>query len=162
MEETTQIKTHDIQAIDSALDEYELSVGIPKTDIEKLSPITEYLNMSRDTIESLAPLDCGSIAYMLRQHAFHLQRAYNRELSRMSYAKSSIDRIVCKDIGNYHGSWETTRQLAILHDEVASKLQKIEQAAKLRADRLTFIGKTINDLADTLLKIQQIKGAKHD
>jgi hypothetical protein len=157
MESKTEVSNFDIRDVDTILDEYEVKVGVPQVDFNKLSSINNYVNMSLQEIEHLSPEDSANIAFVFKQHSLNVQKLLNREASRISYCKTTIDKIICHDVANYHGSWEMARMQAIKTNDVAIKLAKIEHAAKLRVDRLTFIGKSLSDLADVLLKIQGVK-----
>lgn len=147
----------DINKIDEALDDYERRIGLPQIEFDKLEKIDEYLSMSREGLERLSPQDCAEIAYILKQHAFYIQKSQNREQSRITFAKNTVDQIIASEIPNYNGSWSAVRDQAIKHNDVAVKLNKIMIYATMRSDRLAFLSKAIVGLADTLVHIQFTK-----
>ena len=73
--------------LDSVLDEYESSIGLPKfTDNFHDDSAKKYLQLTRDQIEKLTPDQCSEAALLLSGLAFHLQRSYNREIARINWA----------------------------------------------------------------------------
>lgn len=153
----------EVQHWDTILDEYEKSIGLPQYANESMpaSEINEYLTMSRDTIEKLTPEDCSQIAYRLSQFAFHTQRTLNRELARYNWAEEAIKDCIADELNNYkgYGYIEKAAQ-AIKHNERASKLYKIKNYAKQRADRLSYLSGNIKNLSDIILSVQKTK-VKH-
>lgn len=68
-----QTTKEQVEQWDKVLDEYESSIGLGKysqTHSFTESELSEYLNMSRDSIEKLTPEDCAQISYRLAQYAF--------------------------------------------------------------------------------------------
>lgn len=153
----TDLNPFDVQRIDGLLDEYEKKVGLPSVNFEKLEPIDSYLTMTRESLDKLAPQDCAEISFILKQHALYIQREQNRQQSRISYAKGMINQVIADEQSGYSGSWESTREQAIKHNDVAVKLNKIMIYATMRYDRLAFLSKAIVGLADTLVHIQFTK-----
>jgi hypothetical protein len=153
----------EIQHWDSVLDEYEKSIGLPQYADESIpsSEINEYLTMNRDAIEKLTPEDCSQIAYRLSQFAFHTQRTLNRELARHNWAEENIKECIADELNNYkgYGYLEKAAQ-AIKHNERATKLNKIKNYAKQRADRLSYLAGNIKNLSDIILSVQKTK-VKH-
>ena len=78
-----------MKTVDAALDEYELSIGLPVF-VENMEnkEVHEYLQMSRQQMEKLSLQDCAQGAIILSGYAFYLQRCYNREISRINWADS--------------------------------------------------------------------------
>ena len=149
------------QSWDGLLEEYEKSIGLNTTDFSKLDDVNQYLALSRDDIERLTGEDCAQIAYVLKQYAFHWQKAYNREIARANFAQGKIDLLVADEVRQYSGSWEQTRSAAIKHNELALKMYKVEMNSRMRADRINFISKPVSDLAEALINIQISKGRRN-
>lgn len=144
----------DIKKWDDALDQFEKELGLPNVDLSKIEPVAEYLNMPRSVLSKLGPSDCAEIAFILKTHAMHIQKALNRETARITYAKNSINQIICSEENNYGGNWSSSREQAIKNNIVAKKLNQIVKYSQMRSDRLAFISKSLTSLADTLHQIQ--------
>ena len=147
----------DIKRLDGILDEYEKEIGVPSINHADLTPITQYLTMGREAIDKLGPLECAEIAFILRQHAFYIQKAANKEISRITYTSNTINQVVADDVNNYVGSWENSKNQAIKHNEIAQTLQKVNTYAQMRLDRLRSISQSLHSLADALIEIQYNK-----
>ncbi len=153
----------DIQHWDAILDDYEISLGIPKYVANAMSDseLNEYLTMSRDTLEKLTPEDCAQISYRLAQYSFHIQRTLNREIARHNWADTTIKEVIADEINNYRGYGYIEKSLqAIKHNDKASSLYGVQKYAKQRTDRLSYIANNIKNLSDIILAIQKTK-VKH-
>lgn len=149
---------------DKVLDEYEKSIGLPIYNAEVLpeTELSQYLTMSRDSLEKLTIEDCAQIAYRLSQFSFHLQRTANREMARYNWADESIKETIADDINNYkgYGYIEKSSQ-AIKHNDKACSLNKIKKYAKQRSDRLMYLASSIKNLSDVITSVQKTKGMKN-
>ena len=84
-----------LEKLDTILDEYESSLGIPKfRDDFHDDSAKQYLQLSRNEIEKLTPEQCAEAALLLASLSFHLQRSYNREIARVNWATTSIKKKV--------------------------------------------------------------------
>lgn len=149
-----------IADIDAILDEYEQKIGLPKYDENHPgnSEIKSYLSFTRQQIENLSPQDAGSISYMLSQYALFLQRAINRENSRIKWAESVIKEIISDRLDSYSGyGYAEKFGKAVKDNEYALKLSQIQRGAQQRADRLNFVANSINSLSNILLNIMRLK-----
>lgn len=148
-----------MHTIDKVLDEYESSIGLNKYEEvpEYAESVNKYLGMSRDKIEQLSVEDCAYASYILSSFSFHIQRASNRELSRLNWAKSQIKDVICKVTHQYQGNWHNQEQQAILDNEYTRKLNSIQTYCQQRLDRLTYLSSSIRNVADTFNQIQKAK-----
>jgi hypothetical protein len=142
--------------INKALDEYEtkqgLPVGQPHREAER------YLNINHKELSKMSPEECGEAAVVLAQYAFHLQRSYNAELSRINWSADNVSRTISDEIQQYRASsLEERRQLAIRGNEYASKLDQIRTWAQARADRLSYLSSRVEFLAKSMMELQQTK-----
>lgn len=149
---------------DQILDEYEKSVGLPQyVKQESVDELEKYLNLDRDVIEKLDADNCASISYRLSGFGFNLQRAQNRENSRISWAKNEIKQTIAPLVNNYKGySYEERAAQAIKENEHASKLNSIMMYAQQRADRLNFLSRSIQNMSDILKAMMYNKGKNND
>ena len=80
-----------LDKIDTVLDEYESSLGLPKfNDDFHDDTAKRYLQLSRDQIEKLTPEQCAEAALLLASLSFHIQRSYNREIARVNWADKTL------------------------------------------------------------------------
>lgn len=148
--------TATLKRIDAALEEYEKGCGLPKVQIH--SEAEQYLNMNHDDINRLSAEYCGEAAIVLAQYSFHLQRCYNAELARMTWAEDSIKRTITENINQVKGaSFEERKMQATKQNEYAFKLDQIRTWAKCRADKLSYLASKVEFLARTFLDLQQTK-----
>lgn len=157
-EESTTAKDQ-LEKWDKILDEYENSVGLPFFNSRLADTEThKFLNMSRNEIEKMSPEDCAQGALILNGLAFHVQRAYNREIARVNWAEASMKEIVASEVHNYKGySYNERFQQAVKSNEHARSLNKIKRYAQQRADRLSFLSSNLNNRADIFLAVQRSK-----
>ena len=149
---------------DKILDGYEKSISLPPF----LPPGEEtelqgYLTMNRDHLEKLDEEDCKIIAFRLGQFSFHIQRAQNRELARINWAKSTNKTNLAHAVLNYKAySYEERLYQATKDDDAAKKLNQIAIYAQQRNDRLNFLSTGIKNLSDIMKSIYFSKRANHE
>ena len=148
-----------LEGWDKILDEYELSVGLPNfmSDYSNHEAIS-YLHMNRAQLEKLSPEDCGMAALILNELAFHIQRAYNREMARVNWSDENIKDVVANEVQSYKGySYQERLYQAVKNNEHARTLSRIKKYAKQRADRLSFLSSSMSKRADIFLSVQRSK-----
>jgi hypothetical protein len=159
------------QKYDILLDEYEGKLGLPSVveaggavDLKgfaRLEEVHQYLEMSRDEIEALDASACAGIAYVLEQFAMHVQRAQNREIARVNWAKACVKETIANELNDYKGyGYEEKSMQAIKGNDVALTYDKIARYAQQRVDRLQFIAASIKNLANILLAVMRNKQYK--
>ena len=80
-----------LDKIDSVLDQYECSLGLPKFNDNFYDDTAKrYLQLSRDQMEKLTPEQCAEAALLLASLSFHIQRSYNREIARVNWADRTL------------------------------------------------------------------------
>lgn len=151
-----------LEKLDTILDEYEASLGIPKfCDDFHDDSAKQYLQLSRNEIEKLTPEQCSEAALLLASLSFHLQRSYNREIARVNWAASKLKRTVSGKEGQYSGSWDSQYYQAIKGDGYMCKLDNIRAYAQQRADRITYLSSSIKNISDIFLSVQRAKALKY-
>jgi hypothetical protein len=151
-----------LKKLDSVLDEYERSLGIPDfTDEFHDNSAKKYMSLSRVQIEKLTPVECTEAALLLGSLSFHMQRAYNREVARVNWAKQTLRSTVAGREQSYRGSWESQFNQAVGEDGYTSKVMQIQKYAQQRADRLTYLASSIKNIGEIFLAVQRTKVMKH-
>ena len=155
------MKTADqeMDRIEQLLDEYEKSINLPLY-TKKDNDVETYMNMSRPQMEKLSQEDCAQIAYVLSSYAFYLQRMHNREIARITWAKSMLKDALADSVDQYHvkfSTYDERKSKAIKHDEYANNINKIMTYAQTRADRLTFLSNGIRYIVEAMTNIQKSK-----
>ena len=160
--EKQDIARERLAKLDSVLDEYESSLGLPSfNDNFHDDTAKKYLQLTRNQIEKLTPDQCSEAALLLSSLAFHIQRSYNREIARINWADKILkSTIACKE-QSYRGSWDSQFNQAIKEDGYASKISDIKRYAQQRADRLTYLSSSIKGMSDIFLSVQRSKVLKH-
>jgi len=151
---------HNMEIIVKALDDYELSCGLPAPVIPcDGTELNQYLTMDRQAIESLSSEDCGQVAYRLIQAGLFIQRNINREEARIVWAKASLQEIINKSVQTFDKfvKYEIRVATIVKDDEAAQKLNKIIPYAEQRVKRLAYIATSLKNLSDIMLANQRSK-----
>ena len=137
---------------DEMLNEYEKGIQMPAHEAPGTNEeLEKYLTMDRTVLESIASEECSIIEYRLGQFAFYLQRAQNRELARVTWAKNELRLSIAKELNDYKGyGYEALSSQAIKGNEHATKVNQILVYAQQRADRLNFLSNGLRNLGDIL------------
>ena len=147
--------------IDEILDEYELSIGLSKFTEKSIDDeAKKYLSMDRNQIEKLSIQECGEAALMLGGLSFHIQRCFNREMSRVNWADSLLKKTIAGEELQYRGSWESQYNQAVKNNDYANDLLKLKNYAKQRADRLTYLASSAKNMSDLYKNLQMAKAMK--
>ena len=148
--------------IDSVLDSYEQSSGLPRHTeaFHDNTAVKEYMTMPRTHMEKLTLEQCAEAALLLGGFSFHVQRLYNREIARVNWANSSLKALVAGRESQYSGSWESQYNQAIKEDGYTSKMRRIMVYAQQRADRLTYLSNSIKNMSDLFINLQRAKATK--
>ena len=160
--EKQDIARERLAKLDSVLDEYESSLGLPSfNDNFHDDTAKKYLQLTRNQIEKLTPDQCSEAALLLSSLAFHIQRSYNREIARINWADKILKSTIAGKEQSYRGSWDSQFNHAIKEDGYASKISDIKRYAQQRADRLTYPSSSIKGMSDIFLSVQRSKVLKH-
>lgn len=160
--ETVKAKTakERMEYVDSILDEYEKSCGLPSC--KSPGPedeLNEYLTMDRNQMEKLTPENCAEISFRLVQFGFYLQRLYNREKARTIWAHQQLTEIIAKDVSSYDKYMKFDIKVAtiIKDNSFAYSLQKIITYAEQRTQRLELIALSLKNLSDSISNVRRAK-----
>ena len=150
-----------MKRLEKILDEYEETIGLPGF-VEQVDDddVRKYLSMTRGQMEKLGIEDCAEIALRLGSFSFHIQRCYNREISRVNWADGVLKKIISGKEQQYAGSWESQFHQAIKGDDYASGVLKLKNYAKQRADRITFLATSSKNMSDLFKNLQMAKVMK--
>jgi len=155
VEEQTIVEPQDqMLKVDTWLDQFEEKIGLPVyTDV--LHTETEkYLNLTTEELERLSPDECDHIGIHLDRLAFHIQRAYNRELAHVTWATENLKMCIADKCQSYRGSFIQQEQQAIKGDDYATKLNRMKCFAQQRVDRLSFIASSLHKRSDKLFSLK--------
>lgn len=159
--EKKDLAKQQLEQVDSVLDEYESSLGLPVFDSESYdNDVKKYMQLSRTQIEKLTLEECAEIALLLSSLSFHIQRSYNREVARVNWATQILKVTVAGRENAYRGSWESQFNQAIKEDGYASKVLSIKRYAQQRADRITYLSTSIKNMSDLFVNVQRTKALK--
>ena len=151
-----------LDKIDSVLDEYESSLGLPKFNNDFHDDTAKrYLQLSRDQIEKLTPEQCAEAALLLASLSFHIQRSYNREIARVNWADRTLKTTLAGREQAYKGSWESQFNQAAKEDGYATKISDIKRYAQQRADRINYLSSSIKNISDIFINVQKSKVLKY-
>jgi len=161
MEKNDNTALSRMRHVDDALDQYEKSIGLPEfSEDASNDDVKKYLEMTREQMELLSIEDCAQAALMLSGYCFYLQRCYNREISRINWAKGVLSKQISGREAQYKGSWDSQYHQAINNDDFAKKVLTLKNYAQQRADRLTFLATSVRNISDLLVNLQRAKAMK--
>lgn len=146
--------------VDKVLDEYEGKSGLPPfKNPAELQEIHEYMDYSREQIEKLSAQECALIGYRIAQLSFHVQRSFNREVARVTWAKANLAKVIAAKCGSFDKYTKHEMKVAsiIAEDAYAASLDNIMTYAQERADRLTFLANSLQNLSNVMLSNQRAK-----
>lgn len=122
-----------------------------------------YLNISKHELKHLSTEECGEANVILTQYAIFIQDMYNKEISRVTWAKDEINRIIAPKLSQYdkqYKSHEEKRCLAIDESDYTRKLEELKGLAQASADKLYFIANRIESLAKAYATLVHTKKVK--
>lgn len=152
--------------IEGLLERYEKTVGLSffAEEDEVASEARNLLRLPHAVLRKMTPGECGEAGYVLRQFAFRLQQAQNREQAQVRWAEENIRKLIAKALPSCRGASLDERQaLAVASNETACVIDKIRVHASLRVERLAFLSAKVSDLAKSIESLQHTKrGEKGD
>jgi hypothetical protein len=145
-----------LKEVDALLDDYERGLGLPTAFAKEIeTEATALMNMPPAVLRKMSAVELGEAAFILRQFSFHLQRAVNRELSRVTWCEENIKAVIAKTVHTYRGvSFEERKLQAVRENDAAAKVDKLRVHAKLRVDRVSFLSAKAGDLSEMLKSLQ--------
>lgn len=148
-----------LSKLDAVLNDYEQSLGVPKHIVN--DETEKYFNLTSEDIRNMTETECGEAAYLMQVRAYHIQHQYNIELSRVKFCESRIKLVIADEVEQYktnnYTSYEERLMKAIRHNEVALKLERVRMNCQARVDRLSFLSKQIDRIAEALISQQVTK-----
>jgi hypothetical protein len=143
------------------LDRWEQKAGLPLT-----SPpppeFHRYLEPDRAFLRGLNAEDCGEIALLLTQVAFHLQRLTNHERTTALVLRERIVRRVVAKTGDLaYKTAEEKWHLTLMEEPTLAQMDGLRVAALARAERVSFLTQRLEAVAKLYGELQQTKRKQH-
>ncbi len=158
MERKNRTPIERLEELDSVLDEYEKGIGLSGyQDSVVDDDVRKYLGLNREQMERLDVEDCAQAAVLLGSFSFHLQRSYNRENTRISWADGVLKKTAYSSEGRYSGSWDSQFYQAINDNTYTKKVLEIKNYAQQRADRIHFLATSVKNMSDLYVNLQRAK-----
>lgn len=150
-----------MKEVEQVLDEYESKIGVPSFDIDE-SQLSGYINMPRDAVERLTPMQCFAAADYLISAAYHFQKLKNREDARVIWAEGAMNRAATGRMNQYSvGSFNQNFMAAVLDDQYTLKIFDVKQYAAQRSKRLDYLPNILRDKAENFKNMGRAKENKH-
>jgi hypothetical protein len=147
--------------LDKLLDGYEASLGLaPLKPVQNEHKINEYLTYTYEELSKLDGQACGSMGYEIAAYGTHLQRAINRQKSRIKFCEAELRKELAKILHEFAHiySWEERRWTAVESNSYTQKLQSLKDHAELRLARLDGIHFSLKHMIDTLRTLSYSRG----
>jgi hypothetical protein len=145
--------TAKLAELESKLDEYDEKIGLT------IQPrISQYLNIDQEQMKKMSVEELEEAAFDLANYGIYLQKEMNKHVSRVSWANSNINAIIARECNNVKGYSFEERKLSIIHNnEHALKLEEIRIREQACLDRMNFMNRRIDVLAERFSKLQESK-----
>lgn len=145
-----------LNQVETGLDSFELTNSLPAhCPLEVENESKRLLELTPSVLKSMTAPQCGEASYALQQFSFYLQKAVNKEQSRITWAEESIKRIISPILNQVTGiSYDERRTKAICQNDAAQKLDKIRVEAQLRLSRISFLSQKVEMLAKAMMNVQ--------
>ncbi len=149
--------------LNDQLDKFEQSIGLPVY-VSSNEDYRKYLNLSNEQLRELTSEECREGAYLLSDYAYHVNKQFNRENARAGWCEREIWRTIAPHLDDYktakYQSNDEVKNLAILGNEYAEKLHRLQGGCSARAEQLRDISKQIDKIADRLSSLAYSKAQR--
>lgn len=155
------MKTRDLaELVDKRLDEFEENTGLQKSIIreETENEVAKLLTMTPGDLREMDAVACAEAAVLLEEFAFHIQRAENRQKTRVNWANARIEKMIAPNLHKQPGySHEERRAKAISQDDAAMATEQERLNAAVRLDRISYLSNRISTMAKRLAELASMK-----
>lgn len=146
--------------LDKMLDEYTSKLGLNFLKHDNACEII--LNYTQVDLRNLSEEECGENAYVLIRFSGYIQKECGRLQARMKWLQRCIEIETADKIRTYGDKFTSFQErLLLAHNdrtnEYMSKLQDLMMHCEIRKEEISFISNKISAMADTLLKLKQVK-----
>lgn len=145
--------------LDQTLDSFAAKCGLPEgCPLTVENEAKRLLTLEPGQLAALTRTQCAEGAFVLFQFAFFLQKASNREQSRVRWAEKTCKKIVASRLSQYKAySFEERLLLATQDDDAASGVDVKGVNAQLKLDRLAYLSMKVEGLARSLETLRMEK-----
>ena len=146
--------------LNDQLDKFEQSIGLPVY-VSSNEDYRKYMNLSNNELRALTSEECREGAYLLSDYSYHVNKQMNRENSRAGWCEREIWRTIAPHLDQYktskYQSNDELKYLAMLDNEYADKLHRLQTGCLARAEQLKNISHQIDKIADRLSSLAYCK-----
>ncbi len=135
-----------LKDLEILLEEYEHRINLT------VKPLKVELDITRDVLLKMSPLDINGYRWELSQYSLYLQKELNKQTSRYNWAETNLKRLLEKECDEYPGfKWEERQANAMNANSYAQQLHYLKVKAKAVIDRLSFLPNKIQ-MMDSVAK----------
>lgn len=141
------------------LDRFETDCALPsECPLEVENEARRLLTLTPASLRGMTAIQCGEGAFTLLQFAFFLQKASNREQSRIKACERGRDFAALRGVDQVSGyGFEERMKKAVQQNDAATRLDGIRHDASLRKDRISFLDDKVKEMAHALMALQSTK-----
>lgn len=148
---------------ENQLDKYLDSIGV--NSIISNPEVEELLTLKRQELEAMTPEQLGESAYLLSQYAAFVKKQINRNRNRVFWAQDRLDMLIGIEFSKYKLQNEVVKHDVVVSrivsgNSVAGKLKSVILHAQGRLNELEDLPFALNNMAKSLLELQQSKRFK--
>lgn len=148
------------QKRDDELDNYEVSLGLPRTfPQENLNQATRLLSLTPTALRTMSAWELGEGAFVLTLFAGWLQRVTNKHKAQVKWAEESLRYLIGAKAAQlpFYNPQERL-DVAIASNDAAQRIEQLRVEATLKLERISYLSANAKDLAMTLMSLKKEKG----
>lgn len=145
------------EALERELDEQLRRLGLPPVLEGYGSEAAPLLDVTREQMRAMSPLEVAEGGVLLRAMAYHLQRRHARLEAVISWLDRNIESVIAPTVGGLPGwSLEERRPLAIRQNETARALAVVRSRLESMSKDLQWQSSRVEGLAASFESMSRI------
>lgn len=144
--------------IQELLKKYPEKVGIGI--LRPINEVNQFLTMSINEQKQMNAEECGEASVVLNREATYVQLQINVMQAELNWCHEYIEYLICKKVAKYgdkYTPFEYRRRMAIIDNDIASKLQEVITQIQLRLKSLEYMPNQLRAMAASFSDLQQTK-----
>lgn len=149
-----------LKEYERVLDEYLTGIGVNSFTYNP--EVDDILSLTKNHLRGMSPEELGENSYILAQYSAYIQKEYNRQVTRVKWARTDLERIVSALFSEYKTKDEFVKHEVVVgrimkDNTVAKKLGSIVKFAEGRMSELQGLSQSVNVMSNTLIELQRTK-----
>jgi hypothetical protein len=151
-----------VAAVVKYLDDYEAGLGLPAIRVNE-TEVSHLLNLEPFERSKMDPYQCADAAYVLARFAAHLGRERSRQEALAVWLKSAVLKSVVREMQRQNAySFEEKRQLAIIGNEHAMKLEQKRLDAEVKVANHGYLARHVENVGRAFEFLANVKRRQNE